>query len=175
MPRKPDFYSQMSRDELEKLEAFAREPGRTVDACHDWLLAQGFTASRSAVGRWKKAFDETDALSAASDLCDAINTAHAELGSVDLNKAMQLQLQQRMADKLARDGNQQDIEYYEAAAGIIERLARSGRHNTKHEIELLELRQRNAEAARLLDQAAKAGDVKHDVVSTIKKALGIAA
>lgn len=42
----------LSAAELGELEGFAREPGRTIDECHEWLQAHGFTLSRGAVGNW---------------------------------------------------------------------------------------------------------------------------
>jgi hypothetical protein len=51
MPQNPDFFAQLSREELDALEKFAREPSSTVDKCLEWLLAHGYRASRSAVGR----------------------------------------------------------------------------------------------------------------------------
>ena len=50
----------LSASELEELEVFTRAPGRTVDQCHQWLLTNGFTLSRSAVGNWKQEFDATE-------------------------------------------------------------------------------------------------------------------
>jgi hypothetical protein len=36
-PTTSRFTSCSPRDELDQLEAFAREPGRTIDECHQWL------------------------------------------------------------------------------------------------------------------------------------------
>lgn len=104
MPRKPDFFTQLSRDELEKLQAFAREPSSTVKACHEWLLAHGYTASESAVARWKRRFDEEDRQSEALDLADAIYSA-SEHGAVDVAGAVSLQLAQRLQAALAKGGD----------------------------------------------------------------------
>lgn len=47
-----EVHTQLTAAELEELEAFAREPGRTVDEIHQWLLERGFTMGRSSAGRW---------------------------------------------------------------------------------------------------------------------------
>lgn len=156
MPRKPDFFSQLNRDELEKLEAFAREPGRTVDQVHDWLLAQGFTASRSAVGRWKKGFDEEDGLSAAADLADTIFTKHADVGFIDLNKSLALMLQQRLANALATIGPvPKNLKKMATIGTLVERLARISRHTTKNQIEDIDLKEREREFQAALDRLSK--------------------
>ena len=64
MPQHFKVHELLSRVELDQLEAFAREPGRTVDECHEWLQAHGFTLSRSAVGSWKREFLLTDSFRA---------------------------------------------------------------------------------------------------------------
>ena len=105
MPRAPDFFSQMTRDEMEKLEAFAREPGKKVDQVLDFVLANGWKASRSAVGRWLKKFREIDRQSAAAELADAIYTANASTGMVDVAGAVSLQVAQRLQTALLNAGD----------------------------------------------------------------------
>lgn len=48
----------LSLPEMEELRTFAREPGRTIDECHEWMQARGYTLSRDAVYNWKRKFDE---------------------------------------------------------------------------------------------------------------------
>ena len=48
----------LNASEMEELETFAREPGRTTDECHQWLLERSFTLSRGAVGNWLREFRE---------------------------------------------------------------------------------------------------------------------
>jgi hypothetical protein len=85
----------LSRDELDQLEAFAREPGRTVDECTEWLQARGFVVNRSSVGRWKREFDQqvlTERFSRSSELARAMKDAVAggEFGNVADAAIMQL-------------------------------------------------------------------------------------
>jgi hypothetical protein len=82
MPQNPDFFAQLSREELDALEKFAREPSSTVDKCLEWLLAHGYRASRSAVGRWKQGFDMRERFSRSRELAGAMKTA-MEGGSFD--------------------------------------------------------------------------------------------
>jgi hypothetical protein len=124
VPRAPDFFSQMSRAELDQLEAFAREPGRTIDACHEWLLARGYTASRSAVGSWKKKFDESDRIRAATDLSDAIHTAAAEC-PVDVAGAVNLQIAQRLQAAIVKGGDGLSVKELLACSIAINQLTTS--------------------------------------------------
>lgn len=39
-------------EDREAFEAFARDPGRTIAECHEWLQARGYVVSRNAVWRW---------------------------------------------------------------------------------------------------------------------------
>jgi hypothetical protein len=71
----------LSREELDKLEAFAREPGRTVDECHEWLQAHGFTLSRSAVGAVEAAFDASDKFRASNETARALVDAAKSEGT----------------------------------------------------------------------------------------------
>jgi len=48
----------LSSSELDELKIFAREPGRSIDELHQWLLERQFTLSRSSVGRWMLQFRE---------------------------------------------------------------------------------------------------------------------
>lgn len=168
MPRKPDFFSQLDRSELEKLEAYAREPGRTVDQVHEHLLVQGFTASRSAVGRWKARFDETDRMSAAAELADAIHTASADAGTVDVAGAVNLQVAQRLQAALVRGGE-------ELALGDLLKASLAISQITANQKRVVELKRQQADAVKTAEAAAKSGASATDVVATIKKALGIAA
>ena len=105
MPRAPDFFAHLDSNELNKLEAFAREPGRKVDDCFDWLTAKGIVTSRSAVGRWLKRFREEDRMSEAAELADAIHTASKDAGTVDVAGAVNLQLAQRLQFALVKGGD----------------------------------------------------------------------
>ena len=53
-PFKVDELLKDDPEDREAFEAYARVPGRTVDECHEWLLAKGYNVQRWAVGTWKK-------------------------------------------------------------------------------------------------------------------------
>ena len=105
MPRTPDFFADMTRADLEALEAFAREPKNRLTQVHEWLLAHGFRASRSATQRWLKKFRETDRMSEAAELADAIHSAASNAGAVDVAGAVNLQLAQRLQSALVQGGD----------------------------------------------------------------------
>lgn len=167
--RAPDFFADMTRSDVERLEAFAREPKATVDKVHDWLLAEGFTrASRSAVGRWLKRFRESDRIREASEFADAIYTASAEAGSVDVAGGVNLQLAQRLQMALVKGGDKIAIGDLLKASMAINQISSS-------ESRLRELKQKQAEALRAAEAKANSGATGVDVVATIKEALGITA
>ena len=187
MPRQPDFISQLERNELEQLEAFARKPGRTIDQCFDYLCAEhGFVPSeefpehprrlnRNSVWRWKRRFDEADRMSVASELADAMATAEDEAGAVDLGRGARLMVLQRLVNQIAEMGDDANISVLNKFSTTLEKLTRTGRHSVKLEGELIELKNQQADAVRAAEAAAKSGKSATDVVSTIKQALGITA
>src|SRR5438046_1431319 len=84
-------------EDLAELEAYARDPGRTIDECHTWLLAKGYVLSRSAVGTWKQSFDALlmqERFSRAGELAGAIRDAAKSGGAVAIGEAAILQLSQ---------------------------------------------------------------------------------
>jgi len=117
--RKPDFFAQMEAADQAKLEEFARSPKATIETVHEHLLAHGFTASESAVGRWMKRFRETDRLADASELADAIQRASAEAGTVDVAGGVNLQIAMRLQHALAKGGDELPIgELLKAAMAV---------------------------------------------------------
>lgn len=97
-------------EDLAELEAYARDPGRTIDECHTWLLAKGYVLSRSAVGTWKQSFDALlmqERFSRSSELARAIKGAVSggDFEAVADAAAMQLtQVVFEQAAKLEQDG-----------------------------------------------------------------------
>jgi hypothetical protein len=105
MPVPSAILTTLSPEDLAGLEAFARERVRSIDDCHEWLQAHGYTQiSRSSVGRWKKSFHMNDRFAAASDLArelmEAKKNAGGAGGSVDIADGANLKLHQLLFDKL---------------------------------------------------------------------------
>ena len=97
MPSHFKVHELLTRSELDALEAFAREPGRTVDECFQWMLERGFTLSRSAVGTWKQAFDGqllAERFSNSGELAKALKGAIQGGNFDDIAEAAVMQLTQ---------------------------------------------------------------------------------
>jgi hypothetical protein len=95
----------LSASELEELEAFAREPGRTVDETHEWLQARGFTVSRTGVWNWKRKFDEqvlAERFARSSELASALKGAVEGGRFGDVADAAVMQLTQVVFEQAAR-------------------------------------------------------------------------
>ena len=105
MPSHFKVHELLSRAELDELEIYAREPGRTVDECHEWMQAHGFTLSRSAVGKWKQDFDSQlmrERLSRSSELAKALKATAVESGATAIADAAVTQLCQVVFEQSSR-------------------------------------------------------------------------
>jgi len=115
-------HTDLSREELDQLEAFAREPGRTIDQCCDWLAAQGWTQiSRNAVWRWKREFDVRDRFRASNETARALMDAAKQQGAVAVSDAAMLQLSQMLFEQMLRlqgDGEVSTKELWALSMGI---------------------------------------------------------
>lgn len=167
MPRAPDFFAELSADELKLLEAFAREPGRTVDQCVDWLEAHGVTqVSRSAVGRWKQKFDANDKLRAASELAaDVLETAK-QSGSVGIGDAATHTLSQLLFESLLRMQGQDQVK-----SGELLKLSMALKNAMQTKSEIDELRAKGREQMEQLKSAAKARAITPEMIDQVSKAV----
>jgi hypothetical protein len=75
----------LSRSELTELEDYAREPGRTIDECLNWLVKKDFAISRGAVHNWKRQFDQEDKFRQANDTARAVLEACSGKEEVELS------------------------------------------------------------------------------------------
>src|SRR4051812_36729135 len=99
-------------EDLAELEKFARDPGRTIDECHEWLLARGYTLSRSAVGTWKQSFDEQclrERMNASGGLAKAFMEAAKSGDGMQIPDAAVLQLSQMVFEEAARLASTGDV------------------------------------------------------------------
>jgi hypothetical protein len=90
----------LDRKELDELEAFAREPARTVDECHEWLQVRGYTLSRTAVFRWLHSFRTEDRFRTSAEMTNSIIETAKREGVVALNDANVLSLSVKLQEKL---------------------------------------------------------------------------
>ena len=170
MARHHKVHELLSRDELDAFEAFAREPARTVDECHEWLEAHGFQISRGAVGNWKREFDATDKFRASNEVARALVDAAKAGGTVAVSDAANLKLSQMVFEQLLKLQNDDDVSTKElwALSMAVKNVVQGQRHVEK-------LKEEVAAAIATADRKAKTGATAGDVVATIKQALGIAA
>ena len=100
----------LGRDELDELESFAREPGRTIDECKQWLDERGFVVNRSSVGTWKASFDgevAKERFARSGDLARAMRSAidGGDFGAIaDAAKLQLTQVVFEQAAQLQADG-----------------------------------------------------------------------
>src|SRR5258707_5225636 len=102
MPNHFKIHELLSRDELDGLEAFAREPGRTIDELETWLLAAGFNVSRGAVHNWRTDFLANDRYRASTEVARTLFETAKEKGTVALSDAATLQLSQMVFEQLLK-------------------------------------------------------------------------
>jgi uncharacterized protein YktA (UPF0223 family) len=154
--------------ELEELEAYARDPGRTVDECHEWMQAHGYTLSRSAVGEWLRKFRMTDRYRASGDLANTlVETAKAQ-GVVAISDATALQLQTMIFDRSLEAQAGKQIEAKELLS-----LSRAFKTVVSGKRGVEQLKVEVAAALATAEKQAKEGKSAADVVSVIKQSLGI--
>ena len=95
-------HEELTRVELDALEAFAREPGRTVDEVHEHLLAEGFTIGRTACWQWLRMFLDNDRFAASNDVARSLVDAAKAGGTVAISDAATLQLSQMLFEQLLK-------------------------------------------------------------------------
>ena len=154
--------------ELESLQEFARDPARTVDDCHEWLQAKGYTLSRSAVGTWKKEFNASDAYRASNEVAVGMMAAVAEGGAVSLTDAATLQVGQMVFEQMLRvqqSGQMETKELLNLSAALKNTIT------AKRHVEMLKEQIKGALVE--AEKEAKAGGSAEAVVSKVREILGI--
>lgn len=160
----------LSAAELAELEAFAREPGRTVDECHQWMLERGFTLSRSAVGTWKAAFNTTDKFAASNEVAKGIMEAAKAGGAVALSDAALMNLSQTLFETTLRLQSDETVSVKDLFA-----MSMALKTSTSTIGQIRELKEKQAAAVNAAAQAAREGGSAADVVSKVREILGVAA
>lgn len=162
----------LSAAELAELETYAREPGRTVDECHEWMRARGFTLARSSVGNWLSDFKNrvvAEKFSASSELARAIrDQANTEGGAVAISEGAILQLSQQIFEALARSDSEPG-DLLKLAIALKTTLAGKEQADSIR----AEEKRKQAEALAQATKAAGMGASATDVVNVIKRVMGI--
>lgn len=165
----------LNREELEQLESFAREPGRTIEEIGGWLQDHGHQVSKSSVGRWKQQFDQTciaERMSGAGGLAKAFMDAAKDGGGLQIADAAMLQIGQMIFEAGARlsAGGDVKVEDLNHLALSMQRLMLA---KAREEKTRTEMQTREREAVDKASKLADAGGDAKSVVATIKQALGI--
>jgi hypothetical protein len=170
MPQPHKVHELLSREELDELEKFAREPARSVDQCWDWMQAHGFTIGRSSVHRWLRTFLATDRFAASNDVARSLVDAAKAGGTVAISDAATLQLSQMLFEQLLRLQSDEQVDTKElwACSMALKNVVQGKRHVEKLKTEV-------AEALALAEKDAKAGGSAEAVVSKVREILGIKA
>lgn len=164
--RKPDFFQHLSSTDLEKLEAFAREPGSTNAKVRDWILALGVKASSGAVNRWYRNFRESDRQIGASELADAIYSASKDAGAVDIAGAVNLQIAQRLQTALVKGGDKIGFADLVKASMAVNQISTAQKRLNEM------VRLGNAELDKLKGESAKRGITPEDIEQVRKAVFG---
>ena len=162
-------------EELAELEAFARDPGRTIDECHEWLLAKGYVLSRSAVGAWKQSFDGqvmAERFSRAADLAGALRETVEKHGMVGITQGTISNMSQVLFEQVAlmQTRGEASAEDIFMITGAIKKLLDAEKLITELREEF-EKKEKTALAA--AEKVAKDGGSTTDVVSKVREILGI--
>lgn len=175
MPSHFKVHELLSGAELEQLEAFAREPGRTVDECWDWLTERSFNISRGAVGNWLRELREQmlkDRTAAGGGLARAFMEATKDAGGLAVHDAAVLQVGQ-MIFELAVDtaaGGEVKAEDLTKMSLALQRLTLSKARLEKVREEFEERQRRAVEEA---SKVVQAGGDGRTVVDKVREILGI--
>jgi hypothetical protein len=169
MPQHFKVHELLSREELDELETFAREPGRTVLECFEWLAARGFVLSHGAVGNWKKDFHLTDQFASSNASARALMDAAKSGGAVAIGDAAALQLSQMLFEQMtvAASSGKVTAKDLWAMSMALKNTITSKRHLEK-------LRGEVADALAEAEKSAKSGASPQAVVERVRELLGIA-
>lgn len=165
----------LKESELEELRAFAREPGRTVDEIHQWMLERGFTLSRNACWTWKSSFEEellAERFRRSGDLARSIKDAVKSGSFGDVADAAVMQLTQVIFEQAARLDGEGTID-----TGDLVNMANALRSAAGGKQRIEQIRRDQAEKEqRATDEAAKvakSGGSGEAVVAKVREILGM--
>lgn len=171
LPNHFKVHELLSPAELAELEAFAREPGRTVDECHDWLLERSFALSRGAVGNWLADFRErtaVDRMRAGGGLAAAVMAAAKVSGGLAVHDAAILQVGQAIFERTTM--GDVDTDELNKMSLALQRLSLSKKRVEEVRDEYIK---REREAVDAAEAAVKAGGDARSVVDKVRTVLGL--
>ncbi len=157
----------LSAAELAELEAYCREPGRTVDEAHEWMQARGFTLSRGAVGNWLCEFKKqlmAERFSRSGELAAAIKAAVAggEFEKVADAAVMQLtQVVFEQSTALESDGEVDPLD--------VMRMTRSLKNLVGSQAEMRRMLAEKFD--REMSKATKGGAISAGDIASVRKAV----
>lgn len=165
MPGHFQVHKILDKGELEKFEAFTREkPARTIDECHEWLLALGHVISRSAVGAWKQEFDQKDRFRIVSQAAQGLMDAAKAGGMTAISEGIATSIQQRAFELLLTG---------EATAEDLKTLSMASKNAVSIKLLIDELKKKQERAVAEAEKEVKAGGSAEAVVSKVREILGI--
>jgi hypothetical protein len=159
----------------EALEVFAREPGRTIDECHEWLLSRGYTMSRTAVANWLADWREQlmrERMSGSGKLASAFMEAAKSDGGLKIPDAAVMTIAQMIFEhgSTLAAGGEVDAKDLATMSLAMQRLMLAKARLEATRSEFIEREKAAIEAA---DKKVKAGASAGSVVEAIKQSLGI--
>lgn len=155
----------LTREQLDELEAFEREPGRTVDELCAWFADRGHEISRGAVWNWKVEFDLNDKIRRSAELSAMYVQTAQSLSPEKIAAASSLKFQQMLFEYLS--------EASAPDANDLMKIAQAMKTGLGAHSQLEELKSRQRQAVEAAEAATKSGATAASVVDTMKKALGI--
>lgn len=180
MPLPWKIETDLTADELEQLRAFLRERRRTVDEAHEWLLARGYTISRSAVGGWlakERAESAAEAMRHSSSISRAMMDAARDEGALGVQDVAVLQLGNAITETLIdlQAGGTLDVEQLATLALAAQRVTYSKRQIETVRSKVREELKAEQEAALAKAEASVTKDANPaSVINTVRSLLGIA-
>jgi len=162
-------------EDREAFEAFARDPGRTIDECHEWLLAKGYKVSRNAVWRWLTDFRtqiSIEKTSGASKMAAAVMEAAKQSGGLAISDAAVQQVAQLIFESAAQraiDGELDPKDLNMMALSLQRLMLAKGRL----ELTRTEMEKRQLQAVEAAEKVVAEGGDGKSVITKVREILGL--
>lgn len=162
-------------EDREAFEQHARDLGRTIDECHDWLQTRGYVISRSAVGTWKQWFDGqlmAERMTGSGKLAKAFLDAAKSGDGLSIPDAAVLQISQLIFEAGARASAGGDVKTDELKDMSLA-LQRLMLAKARLEATRSEFIQRQKAAIAEAEKTVKTGATGEQVVNRMRELLGL--